>query len=585
MISADHGNVSCKQSTASKGLTFGFGSTQEICQAQARPGDWLSSIQLATLVSSRIVFPSYRVAVLLLDSYERSVDHICHVLHLPSTRAMMRTAYLRLGRQETIAPGQAAILLAVFAFSVYFYESSPASEVATREADAVALCRHWSKGAMDVLDYSQRHSAGSLEDVQACIIMSYVTYYLEGMSKKGRMLMASAISIARDLRLNRLDAEDGASGGKEDERGAVVGREVKRRIFWHLVTTDWLQSTISGPQEGMYFIHPHHIHVRVPKDCDDEFLAFQETPEESEPRPTSMTFFLAKLRLAHICREITDTIPLETAQLMRMPYEQVIALDQKLEAFLTDLPFFLQLDAQSRARSRSFETVYPKVPLIRFLLLTTAHSRRCRLHQKFLLRLSSDARYAYSRRACLESARTIIRAFDDSARSGDSPSFPTAMARMASAVHYTHLALTVMVMDLCFNRDEDDLEERKQEVRAAMKMLEGVREASPLTDRSLHSLRQILHNGNIELGDPNVAPVNSVDGAFHPDQRTRPRTDMMPSTDSNPQLPSGSDSGDWNEAFTAESSLGNPWTLTDQALSLGSATWDDIFSALNSRPF
>lgn len=239
MISADHSNVSCKQSTASKGLTFGFGSTQEICQAQARPGDWLSSVQLATLMSSRIVFPSYRVAVLLLDSYERSVEHICHVLHLPSTRAMMRTAYLRLGRQETVAPGQAAILLAVFAFSVYFYESSPASEVATREADAVALCRHWSKGAMDVLDYSQRHSAGSLEDVQACIIMSYVTYYLEGMSKKGRMLMASAISIARDLRLNRLDAEDGASGGKEDERGVVVGREVKRRIFWHLVTTDW----------------------------------------------------------------------------------------------------------------------------------------------------------------------------------------------------------------------------------------------------------------------------------------------------------------------------------------------------------
>ncbi|ETS83553.1 hypothetical protein PFICI_05429 [Pestalotiopsis fici W106-1] len=568
-------------SSASKGLTFGFGSTQEICQAQARPDDWLSSMQLATLISSRIVFPSYSAAVLLLDSYERSVDYVCHVLHLPSTRAMMRTAYLRLGRQETIAPGQAAVLLAVFAFSVYFYEAAPASEVATGERDALALCRHWSKGAMDILDYSQRHSTGSLEDVQACVIMSYVTYYLEGMSKKGRMLMASAVAIARDLRLNRLDAEDDVVH-KDDERTAqaVICQEVKRRIFWHLVATDWLQSTVSGPQEGMYFIHPHHIHVKLPKNCDHEFLAFDEIGTTgSESRPTSMTFFLAKLRLAHICREITDTIPLETAKLMRTPYENIIAVDQKLKAFLSDLPFFLQLNPESRTRSRSLETVYDKVPLMRFLLLTTAHSRRCRLHQKFLLRLSSDARYTYSRRACLESARAIIRAFDDSARRSDSPSIPTAIARMASAVHYTHLALTVMVMDLCFNKGEDDMEERKQEVRAAMKMLEGVREASPLTDRSLHSLRQILHKSNIELGGPIMAPIDNVSNTV---QISQPGAETVLSNDGSPQLPPGLTVGDWNEAFT---SLSNSWTLTDQELSLGSATWDDIFSALNSRPF
>ncbi|KAI4603763.1 hypothetical protein KJ359_003583 [Pestalotiopsis sp. 9143b] len=566
-------------SSVSKGLTFGFGSTQEICQAQARPGDWLSSVQLATLIGSRIVFPGYSAAVLLIDNYERNVDHICHVLHLPSTRAMMRTAYLRLGRGETVESGQAAILLAVFAFSAYFYEAGPASEVAATERDAVALCRQWSRGAMDVLDYSQRHSSGSLEDVQACIIMSYVTYYLEGMSKKGRMLLASAVSIARDMRLNRLDAEGADVGKGKHSAQEVVDREVKRRIFWHLVTTDWLQSTISGPQEGMYFIHPDHIHVRFPKDCDDEFLAFDGVDTSaSEPRPTSMTFFLAKLRLAHLCREITDTVPIETKKLVRIPYESVIALDKKIDAFLSSLPFFLQSDAASREHSRSLETVYPKVPLLRFLLLTTAHSRRCRLHQKFLLRLSSDVRYAYSRRACLESARAIIQAFEDSGRRTDSPSMPTAMARMASAVHYTHLALTVLVMDLCFNQSEGNIPQRKEEVRAAMQMLEGVRQVSPLTDRSLRSLRQILHKAKLDLDDPATSPVGRTSSTM---QAVEPAADMiLPSGGYLPIMP-GQTTGNWN----GDSAGAGILPVTDLDLDFGSATWDNLFSALDSRPF
>lgn len=43
---------------------------------------------------------------------------------------------------------------------------------------------------------------------------------------------------------------------------------------------------------------------------------------------------------------------------------------------------------------------------------------------------------------------------------------------MGMVVHYTHLALVVMVMDLCFNRDEADEVQIKGEVKRALQMFE-----------------------------------------------------------------------------------------------------------------
>ncbi|KAK9422604.1 hypothetical protein SUNI508_00467 [Seiridium unicorne] len=73
---------------------------------------------------------------------------------------------------------------------------------------------------------------------------------------------------------------------------------------------------------------------------------------------------------------------------------------------------------------------------------------------------------------------------------------------MAMAVHHTHLALTVMVMDLCFNQNEADAVERKAEVRDVMCALELEWHISPLPDQSLNSLNDILQKHRVQLPDP-----------------------------------------------------------------------------------
>ena len=346
-----------------------------------------------------VTFPVYRIADLLFQSYESNVVHLCRILHIPTVRSLIKTFYLRINQSESVLPGQAALLLSIFAIAAYFYQPSDSSEVANTKHDAIHLSKVLSRGALDVLDYSRRNTSGTLEDVQASILMSYVTYHLDGFSTRGRLLSTAATSIARELRLHRLDADNESSDAENEPSHRVfIEREVKRRVFWHIASTDWctvvpfpnspiayisvrLLSTISGPQDGTYFTHPNHVNVRLPKDCTDDDLALGEENESIiGPKPTGMTFFLERLRLAHLCREIADTVPLATSKLMQMPYEQIVALDKKLLEFISSLPFYFKLDAESRSRTKPLEAMYPKIPISRYCITTEAHSRRWKLY-------------------------------------------------------------------------------------------------------------------------------------------------------------------------------------------------------------
>lgn len=338
-----------------------------------------------------------------------------------------------------------------------------------------------------------------------------------------------------------------------------------------------LYATISGPQEGMYFIHPNHIKVNLPRDClDDDDIMGEDIESSIDTRPNGMTFFLERVRLAHLCREMADIIPLETSKLVEMPYERIIALDKKLEDFVLSLPFFLSLDDESRIRSKRLETMYPHIPVMRCAITHAAHSRRCKLHQKFLLRQSLDPRYAYSRKACLESARAVIRAYED-IPGHESPTYAT--ARMGMAIHYMHLAVVVMVMDLCFNRDQADEAEIKADVRAVLKKFQDSRGVSLLPDRFLRSLCDILRKHGVYLGVPQIS---TADGDSEMVYETR--TGEMSSLDDQAQSTLYGEDTQIPGTVT-DSSFDEFWQfVVEGEPNLDSTPWDNMFSALDSRP-
>ncbi|KAI2469132.1 hypothetical protein F4781DRAFT_236260 [Annulohypoxylon bovei var. microspora] len=560
----------------SHGLAFRISTTREI-RASLQSRIALDNYQANGII---VPFPAYTAANLLFRSFESHLDPMCSILHIATVRTLIKTLCLKLSQGEPVPPEQAALLLSIFALSAFFYQPSESSEVAATEQDAVNLSKALCKGALDVLDHSRRNTSGTLEDVQAYIIMSLVIFHLDGFSARGRLMLTTAVSIARDLGLNRLDAEDESPAEDEYSVRASIDREVKRRVFWHITTEDWLQSTTCGPQGGMYFIHPNHVDVRLPKSRFDDEITLGESNELMvEPQPSGMTYFPEKVRLAHLCREIADAVPSVISKLIQVPYDNIIALDKKLEHFISSLPFFFRLDAESRERTKALEAVYPHISIMRYSITHAAHSRRCRLHQRFLLRQSYDPRYAYSRRACLESARAVIQGCG-SPGFYDSPTYVT--ARLGIAMHYTHLALVVMVMDMCFNRDEADEAQMKSEVKAALQSFEDARRFSPVPGRFLRSLCDIMHKHNVYLTEPSSSTCNNVHSAVtegESDGFSFADADMMQPSQGQPGL------GAHDLDVVMDTSFDDFWQFASQSEpNQDSLTWDNLFSALDTRP-
>ncbi|KAH7123586.1 hypothetical protein B0J11DRAFT_436016 [Dendryphion nanum] len=532
-----------------------------------------------TLGDSIVTFPTFRMATLLLENYEAHANHVMRVVHIPTVRTLMKNFYLRINQHQSPPPGQAALLLAIFATGAFFFEPHSTSAIAKTQADALRLSKYISKLALNVMDYSRRETSGTLEDVQASILMSQVVYHIDGYSARSRFLSTVAISISRDLRLHRLDTNNCPKIATNTR--ALIDQEVKRRVFWWIASNDWLESTISGPQEGVYFIHPSHITVNLPQDCaDDEIAMVGDHEPRDESQPSIMTYFLEKIRLSHLCREMVDTVPLETSKLLQLPYEQILALDRKIQDFISTTPYYFRIDEEGLQRSKALEIVYPTIPCLRFILVTAVYSRRCKLHQRFLLRQSLDPRYAFSRKACLESARAVIQLYGELMVSH---SESTMIASMGMAVHFTHLALAVLVMDLCFNAEADDGKQVKADLSAALKLLRNTGSTLPLAQRSLSSLTGILKKHNVHLNEPSPSTdiISHVDGLVPGTEST------VNSTPQNEQLPTPFEwDADFDHNVTVDAnSFDEFWqTAFQNDTNLDSAHWDHLFSALDSRP-
>ena len=257
-----------------------------------------------------------------------------------------------------------------------------------------------------------------------------------------------------------------------------------------------------GAQEGTYQVQPKHMKVLLPRNADDEDLG-DEDVNFPLSEPTSMSYFLQRTRMGELSRSIADCLPLTLSDPDKTNYDDIVRLDSKFENFLTELPVFFRLDEESLQQSREVDRKYPHIPIQRYMINGGAHTRRYKLHQPFVIRCSHDNRYAYSRDACLRSARAVIqvqRYLDKES----TMAFASVQHRLCAVIHFVFSAIMVLVMDLCFNKVEGQDEERRTEVLNACKVLERAREQSAMASRFLDSLLDILRKHKIRL------PINSA---------------------------------------------------------------------------
>lgn len=312
--------------------------------------------------------------------------------------------------------------------------------------------------------------------------------------------------------------------------------------------------------------------VNEPRNVNQDDLEKQAS-EFSRPlsEPTSMSYFIQRVRLAKICQRVVDKIPLGIPDRDKTDYADVIAVDNDFGNFQLELPFFFRLDKESQDMSHSINSEFPYIALQRYILSIQFHARRCRLHQPFLIFGTLEPPYHYSREVCLDAARSVIQTMR-LIQKEESP-FVSSFQRFYGVVHGVFMATIVLMMDLCINKIPGQEEQRKSEILEACNILEK----SPTAGRVLRYLRDILHRHNAaplgldasQVGDPQIAEGSAAK------QGSVPRA-----VDS--QIPGRMDSR-WDvsgpEYINGETSFFNEIWANSYAEDLFS--WDTLFSDLD----
>lgn len=187
-------------------------------------------------------FPTFEDASALLDHYIKTVDATYRMLHVPTAWNMLEALYRDLNAGCTPSATQLAFFLGIFAGSVYVCKQAFQLDSASLQGHSQpALAELWAQQAVRLI--TDPLAPPSVPALQTIVSLAHLCAQMEGVRRIFNILSASGIQMARVMKLHRLD-----SGLGRDERrknGAnMVDIEVKRRIWWHMVASDWYVFTL-----------------------------------------------------------------------------------------------------------------------------------------------------------------------------------------------------------------------------------------------------------------------------------------------------------------------------------------------------
>ncbi|GAB7329347.1 hypothetical protein MBLNU13_g01141t1 [Cladosporium sp. NU13] len=451
--------VRSEQTDASPGqgpMTFG-----EQLNTAAR--DHITLRQNPNDIDLRSYLPPKAEAFSLFRYYCDNLDFHFHAVVPHQVEKQIEVVYERQSRHQRIDLNHAALLFSILASALH-YRLQPESSI---PASAYSQAAVFLSGA--ALIQSNYMAYPTLEGLQATMIV--VQIY-------------RAINMSLHLVDSPCMRQGRSSGSFQD-----AGVELKRRIWWSLVSNDWLLAYLSGPQEWTYSVNPDHMNVDLPRNIEDMHI---DSPDTGQPlsTPTAMSYTLCRVQLAFVSRQIVDETAVQHFHGKEIPYEKIIELDHVLRDSLEKLPEFYRF---GHAHKLHFATLYQERPVFawqRSMLQLGYHHRICRLHRQHFIRGAKDPKYSSSHISCLRSARTIIeikRVMDE-----DEPVMEPSSSMVWAVMHHVFMAAVILLVDVCFNWEDVLAEKRKEEVIDACRMLTRAQRTSPVARRAVDAMMDIL---------------------------------------------------------------------------------------------
>ncbi|KAJ4026431.1 hypothetical protein NW752_001374 [Fusarium irregulare] len=442
--------------------------------------------------------PPIAKANILLDHFAVTLHSTLCIIHIASTKRHLNNMYsLMTNNRGSPQADELLLFFSIFAGACMAWTDKLLVKLEATNAEVTSDFDKYFHLAMAMADDSRKPLPQTVTAVAAVANLSHVAINSDDIFPiKALTLRSRCYYMCRAMMIHRLDAP-----AEQEKRNKVdtnvspdfIDLEVQRRVWWHLVATDWLTAFSGSSQEGVYTIMPKFMNVKKPDHADDITSGGMNLLY----RPpafmiTDTAFLLQRIRLAEICREIIDALPSMTEDTIEQDYNLIYTLSEKLQNYSHSLPDYLKLDP-SEAHNRDIWRQRPYVHWQRISLHLGLHARICRLNRPYQIESYAHKEFFYSRVTSLASAHKILelrRMMDDP----ETKSTFKAERYWAILQHVTTAAMT-LAFDSSLNPDKSGAEISRQSAMKAYETLQQSRsDASSLIKGIEKNMRKVLSN-------------------------------------------------------------------------------------------
>jgi len=324
--------------------------------------------------------------------------------------------------------------------------------------------------------------------------------------------------------------------------------------------------------------------VRYPRNMNDVDLAHCDDSTIPPDGPTSMSFYMTRIRLAEACRAVADTFAPGTASVADLSFDQVQSIDRLFDDALADFPPYMALDFPLPPSAPT------QLPMQRSAIHLGLHARRARLLRAFLDPATIQAKpyHARFRKSCLKSGLVVLQVASALLRESmvkraeegverppkQKDDLPESLAahRSGTIVNHMFMACAVLATDPALSTSATDgdveVEERRVALADACALLEKAGEENPLAASVVKRLVAVLRKHSVH----GVAVGGAATGGFA----------AGPDALHGPPLvhPAGGEGTDDEPRITGDESYEAYEGMDLEDIFQNNGLWDDFMSAM-----
>ncbi|TXT15682.1 hypothetical protein VHUM_00185 [Vanrija humicola] len=322
----------------------------------------------------------------MIDFFFKKINYVRYPIDERLFRKAFEAVYQAAGQ---ITEGSVRALPLIAAVLATAYRLAPADEVRPEEAQRRSLSLYWD--AQFSLTISTRLNPMSIRLVETRIILGLYLIIIHGRRlAEGWSMFQAAVSSGQILGLHR----DGTKVAADLDPYMI---EYRRRLWSYLCHAD---ATFSCLLNRPPSIDPVFNDTKLPSNINLSALVDESSLVPGKPmsETTDATYLILRRQLADIVRQIVRNFQ----RVDRDPtYDDVLALDAKLNQLRKDLPPQFRLDNPDTSQDKDFWYL----PIHRYYIQTEILHYTIILHRPWFLRDLKSDRYSISRQACTEATR------------------------------------------------------------------------------------------------------------------------------------------------------------------------------------